>query len=327
MYVFSGSKVMAEYVNGALSKEYVYAGSTLLATHAGANTTYSYPDHLSARVEANQNGTITRTFGNYPFGETWYETGTASKWKFTSYERDSESGLDYAIFRYHSTNLGRFMSPDPLAGNIGNPQSLNRYSYVLNDPVNLVDPLGLDCVSVTTTDEFGNTHSWLECSGGVGGGIGGGGHQPRYRTAELREQGKTFATEFFKLSGGPGNVPTCAEQALTQIAGQFVPISPSGASVIQATAPAAQAVAINQGIAQTQAGIDAYVAARGLTVPLRSSVVRAMAAQGAESAVAAGARANLAVQTLAVDYAAIKSGYLTSKEALSGECSAAFPIF
>ena len=43
---------------------------------------------------------------------------------------------------------------------------------------------------------------------------------------------KTFATEFFKLSGGPGNVPTCAEQALTSIAGEFVPISPGGAEKV-----------------------------------------------------------------------------------------------
>jgi hypothetical protein len=38
-----------------------------------------------------------RSFGHYPFGETWYETGTASKCKFTSYERDPESLNDYAI--------------------------------------------------------------------------------------------------------------------------------------------------------------------------------------------------------------------------------------
>ncbi|MFQ5684739.1 MAG: peptidoglycan DD-metalloendopeptidase family protein, partial [Candidatus Binatia bacterium] len=42
-----------------------------------------------------------------------------------------------------SSRLGRFMTPDPLAGTIRNPQSLNRYAYVLNDPINLIDPLGL----------------------------------------------------------------------------------------------------------------------------------------------------------------------------------------
>ncbi len=68
-----------------------------------------------------------------------------TKWKFTYHERDAESGLDYATFRYYASRLGRFMTPDPVAGNIFNPQRLNRYAYVLNDPVNLVDPYGLEC--------------------------------------------------------------------------------------------------------------------------------------------------------------------------------------
>ncbi len=143
VYIFSGTKVIAEYVNGALSKEYVYSGSTLLATHEGATLKYHHPDHLSTRVETDSAGAVARTFGQFPFGEVWYETGTASKWKFTSYERDSESGLDNAMFRYDSSRLGRFTSPDPLAGLTAAPQSMNRYTYAANDPVNLVDPLGL----------------------------------------------------------------------------------------------------------------------------------------------------------------------------------------
>lgn len=53
---------------------------------------------------------------DYPFGENWYYTDPANKMKFTSYERDEESGLDYAMFRYHNSRLGRFMSPDPIHG-------------------------------------------------------------------------------------------------------------------------------------------------------------------------------------------------------------------
>lgn len=48
------------------------------------------------------------------------------------------------MFRYDSSRLGRFMTPDLLAGSIFNPQSLNRYGYVLNDPINLIDPFGLE---------------------------------------------------------------------------------------------------------------------------------------------------------------------------------------
>jgi RHS repeat-associated protein len=62
---------------------------------------------------------------------------------FTTYERDAESGNDYAMARYDVNRLGRFASPDPLAGSAGDPQSLNRYAYVRDDPVSLVDPLGL----------------------------------------------------------------------------------------------------------------------------------------------------------------------------------------
>jgi RHS repeat-associated protein len=64
-------------------------------------------------------------------------------YKFTGYERDLETGHSYAIFRFHHEGLARFLTPDPLAGSVANPQSLNRYAYVLNDPMNWVDPLGL----------------------------------------------------------------------------------------------------------------------------------------------------------------------------------------
>ena len=146
-YIFSGTKVIAEYTGTTptLSKEYIYAGSQLLATLSNTGIpTYHHPDHLSARVNTDSAGAVAGQQGHYPFGESWYSINTTTKWQFTTYERDSESGLDYAMFRYDSTRLGRFATPDPLAGTIWNPQSLNRYSYVLNDPVNLVDPLGLD---------------------------------------------------------------------------------------------------------------------------------------------------------------------------------------
>lgn len=147
VYVFSGSKVLAEYTAGAAaaspSTEYIYSGSQLAATITGTTTTYHHPDHLSTRVSTDSAGNTARTFGHYPFGEVWYETGTASKWKFTTYERDSESGNDYARARIYSNRLGRFASPDPLPGSSANPQSLNHYSYAANDPTNLVDPSGL----------------------------------------------------------------------------------------------------------------------------------------------------------------------------------------
>ncbi len=69
--------------------------------------------------------------------------GRRPQWQFTSYERDTESNNDYAMARSHINRFGRFSSPDPLAGDVTNPQSLNRYAYVLNNPTNLTDPQGL----------------------------------------------------------------------------------------------------------------------------------------------------------------------------------------
>ena len=66
--------------------------------------------------------------------------------KFATYTRDSATGLDYANQRYYSSIVGRFTRPDPYGGSasFGNPQSWNRYSYVGNDPSNLLDPKGAE---------------------------------------------------------------------------------------------------------------------------------------------------------------------------------------
>jgi RHS repeat-associated protein len=70
-------------------------------------------------------------------------TACPPSYKFTGYERDPETGLDYAFARYYSSRLGRFLSTDPLAGSVGDLQSHNAYAYVVNNPMNLTDPAGL----------------------------------------------------------------------------------------------------------------------------------------------------------------------------------------
>jgi RHS repeat-associated protein len=72
--------------------------------------------------------------------------------RYTGKERDQESGLDYFGARYYASSMGRFMSPDWAAQEepvpyavLGDPQSLNLYSYVRNNPLSHADPDGHDC--------------------------------------------------------------------------------------------------------------------------------------------------------------------------------------
>jgi len=60
----------------------------------------------------------------------------------TQQERDTETNLDYFVARYYVSPQGRFISPDAFAGILTNPQTLNRYSYVGNNPLKYVDLTG-----------------------------------------------------------------------------------------------------------------------------------------------------------------------------------------
>ena len=79
-----------------------------------------------------------------PFGEEVApQTPPVDKRLFTGKERDAETGWDYFEARYLANAVGRFTSPDPVAGSLANPQTLNRYAYCLANPLRYRDPSGL----------------------------------------------------------------------------------------------------------------------------------------------------------------------------------------
>jgi RHS repeat-associated protein len=162
VYVFSGSKVIAEYDNGVApaspSREYVYGGGALLAKIDSSGTKYYHQDHLSNRLVTSSTGATLEQMGHFSFGESWYNS-TGDKLLFTTYERDAESGNDYAQARYYANRLARFSILDPLSGSTSDPQSLNRYLYSRNDPINLIDPTGMlyeVCQLISTDDNGGS---------------------------------------------------------------------------------------------------------------------------------------------------------------------------
>ena len=154
-YVYSsviGSAVM-EVASAGVQRAYVMNGGNVLAQRNPDGQFYwLHMDHLgSGRKMTNTSGNLTYRAEFDPYGKLTYEwsaTPNQNTKKFTGYERDAGSGLDYAQARMYASEWGRFLSPDPLPWKkirLKRPRSLNRYSYVEGNPVNFTDPSGLDC--------------------------------------------------------------------------------------------------------------------------------------------------------------------------------------
>jgi RHS repeat-associated protein len=147
-YVWEGNQVLAEHngSTGALLINYTYSGSRMIRKTESGTTKYFLSDKLSARVVLDTSGSVVGRQAHLPFGEDLNTSGTTDKHKMTSYERDSESSNDYAVNRSYSYNIGRFNQSDPYqaSGYLHDPQSWNRYNYTANNPVNRIDPTGLE---------------------------------------------------------------------------------------------------------------------------------------------------------------------------------------
>jgi RHS repeat-associated protein len=163
-YGYDGDGRRVKKVDSTGTTVFVYnAGGQLVAEYTDAavsgTVTMSYltADHLgSTRVVTDGNQAVKARRDYLPYGEeietsiggrsgvAGYAAVDSTRQRFTSKERDTESGLDYFLARYYSGAQGRFTSVDPLLASAEGalPQSWNRYVYVLNNPLRLVDPDG-----------------------------------------------------------------------------------------------------------------------------------------------------------------------------------------
>ena len=143
VYDLSGN-VIAERQGSNWTIGYVYLNGKLLAQYKDGTTHFAEKDHLGlTRLLTRVDATVLQTYDYMPFGEE-YSGSSVTTYKFTGKQRDAESGLDYFGARHYSSLLGRFVSVDPsrVSVQLFNPQSWNRYSYALNDPLVYVDPNG-----------------------------------------------------------------------------------------------------------------------------------------------------------------------------------------
>lgn len=167
VYDYNGERIIKkDYVNGVLSQT-VYSpddgyqvvkqasgGATANTTFYQANgeivaqknpdgtITYNNTDHLGSNsVITDSAGALVEKTTYAPFGEVM-SGGTTAKFQYTGQEKDQETGLNYYDARYYDPHLQRFTQPDTYTQNVYNPQDLNEYSYVLNNPVRYTDPTG-----------------------------------------------------------------------------------------------------------------------------------------------------------------------------------------
>jgi RHS repeat-associated protein len=178
-YGAGSDPLMETDLSGNLQYMYIFFGGQRIARQdSSGNRDYYFADHLgTARVVTNASGAVLDDSDFCPFGRQCniVSSSSGNTYKFTGKERDSESGLDYFGARYDSSQYGRFMTPDPLGGQLANPQSLNRYAYVRNNPMSLVDPAGMnpDSPGAGDCEEVGFCDAIAEGDWGFGAGFNG----------------------------------------------------------------------------------------------------------------------------------------------------------
>ncbi len=181
----------------SFGRQVYIAGMRVWSEPVSGTGVFLFQDHLgSVRVTGTSSGTLDDDIDNLPFGYQYanYGTASANHYRFTDDESDdAQSSTEYAVFRNLDPWMGRFNRPDPYGGSTDfqNPQSLNRYPYVMNQPSIFFDPFGLmtlpppgppigiwyptppppNCPQVGTG---GGIHPMAGCGGGGGGGGGGG---------------------------------------------------------------------------------------------------------------------------------------------------------
>ena len=187
----------------------IYWNNQQIAFRAGDGTNFDHQDTLGTeRMRTLYDGSVGASYQSLPWGDGYTATVNNSyagldSLDFAGLERDVQSttnpeeDTEHAQFRNYAPAQGRWLSPDRYLGSydFANPQSLNRYAYVLNNPTSFTDPSGLlnckfgPCASPAPgcddgcppasppSPSSGDPGCW-SCGGTPGGGGGGGGGQP-----------------------------------------------------------------------------------------------------------------------------------------------------
>jgi RHS repeat-associated protein len=152
-YVLSPSKLpqVLEEIGATATTDDLY-GLAMIdsedSTGSIAPAYYAYDAQGNVRNVV-QAGSSPSVYSYDAFGAIRHSSGVTSEFQVNGQQVDTEDGLVYLRARYYDPTLGRFIMRDQASGNDSLPQTLNRYSYVDNNPVNLMDPSGNFAILVT----------------------------------------------------------------------------------------------------------------------------------------------------------------------------------
>jgi RHS repeat-associated protein len=209
--------------SGNTLNEYVFLGGRRIAMlPAGANPILYVEDKLgTSRINTTSTGVVCYDADFYPYGGErvpYTDTCTQNNYKFEGKERDGETGNDDFGARYYSNRFGRWLSADwsnvPVAvpyANLTNPQTLNLYSMVADDPESFADLDGHCCDGITWNDIW---HAGAAIGSAIGTGV------------ELI------------VGSGAAAVTTLAAPSVVAVAiGYNVPVEPQGNLMLDALNP------------------------------------------------------------------------------------------
>jgi len=150
----------------------VFAGAYRIGKVQNSANYYYHLDRLgSIRLVTNSLRQQTFTAKYLPYGTSYATSGTET-FQYTGKTLDLTSGLYYYGYRYYDNNSGRFITPDPAGPSLQNPQSINRYSYALNNPNDYFDLNGAKWCKYGTTGGYDyyydDVTGMIRCGGPIG---------------------------------------------------------------------------------------------------------------------------------------------------------------
>jgi len=222
-------------------KKHYYAGATRLAVRIADGTLYYLlTDHLgSSNVTASTSGDLTTELRYYPFGLDRYDAGSQkTAYRFTGQRIEETLDLYYYGARWYDPVVGRFLQPDTTVPNPGNPQSLNRYTYVYNNPLRYQDPTG--------------HFAWIPI-GAAGGAVGGAIYGYYLEVSENLSQGKNLG-QALTTNIDPGKILFWTGTGA--LLGSGVGVVGAGAAALLGTTGAGTTVATAATTAVTAASAD-----------------------------------------------------------------------